>query len=370
MFVSTRLKTQGAAVTALSLLALGACDAPAQTTDLRPEGDPEVLSVLVFNDAVDGILETATFCKQNDAKRPGTVGILIYGAAIPICDLDLANGAGFRDDKGTTTTSDDTFTPGIVEDAVPSGWYVRIMFDELLDGDTAETLEPVLDPDTMEETGIFTGSLAETQPVTLTCDGADVPYDGYYSPSGNTVTWPLGPSLVIQPLDTSAVATGAECMISLKDVAKDKEGHAVPAAQRGPYTFNVAGLAATAVDPEPADPGDETTIDPASPFLISFNHFIDPASLTSPEDFSIEKVTDCSAASGTAVVAVVEGAEDDPFTIAISAATTVPAGLAWSESSFYRITFTDDAEVADVSGGTGGSDIAGLSVCFATDAAS
>lgn len=368
MFVSTRLKTQGAAVTALSLLALGACDAPAQNTDLRPEGDPEVLTVLVFNDAVDGFLETATFCKQNDAKRPGTVGIVAFGVAIPICDIDLANGAGFRDDKGTANPSDDTFTPGIVEDAVPTSWYVRIMFDELLDPDTAETLEPILDPDTMEETGVFTGSLEETQPVTLSCGGTDVPYSGYYSPSGNTVTWPLGPSLVVQPLDTSAVATGAECTLSIKDTLKDKEGNSVTSSQRGPFTFNVAGLAATAIDPEPADPGDEATIAPEAPVLVSFNHFIDAASLT-PAEVTILEVADCEATTGTTRTAVIAASADDPLSLEISSTPTVPAGLAWTPEKFYRVTFADDVEVSDLAGGTG-TDLAGVSVCFATDAAS
>jgi hypothetical protein len=363
MSVSTRLRTQGAALSTLSLLTLAACEAPTATTDLRPEGDPEVLSVLVFNDAENGFLETATFCKQNDIKRPGSVGIVAFGATFEICDRDLANGAGFRDPE------DDTFTPSIVEDAVPTSWYLRIMFDELLDADTAETLEPILDPDTMEETGVFTGSLAETQPVTVTCDGADVPYDGYYQPSGNTVTWPLGPSLVVQPLDPSAVATGGECTISIKDVLKDKEGNSVPSAQRGPFMFGIAGLAATAIDPEPADPGEEATISPEAPVVLSFNHFIDAASLT-PAEVTIEEVADCAAASGTVRTAVITASADDPLSLEISSTPTVPVDLAWTPESFYRVTFADDVEVADLAGGTGGADIAGLSVCFATDAAS
>lgn len=370
MFVSTpRLKTQGAVVSALSLLALAACEDPTASTDLRPEGNPEVLTVLVFNDSVDGVVESATFCKKNDTKRPNYVGIVAYGLNPLICAEDLSKGAGTLDDMGTSDKTDDVFTEHVVEDAVPASWYVRIMFDELLDADTAETLEPVLDPDTMEETGVFVGSLAETQPVTLTCGGNDVPYDGYYSPSGNTVTWPLGPSLVIQPLDVSAVATGAECMVSIKDTAKDKDGNSVPSDQRGPFTFTVAPLAATAIDPEPADPGDEATIAPETPVLLSFNHYIDAASLAATE-VEILEVADCEATTGTTRTAVIAASADDPFTIEISSTPTVPAGLAWTPEKFYRVTFADDVEVADLAGGTGGGDIAGLSVCFATDAAS
>jgi hypothetical protein len=368
MSVSTRLKTQGAVLSALPLLALVACDAPDSNTALRPEGSPEVLAVVVFNDAVDGVVETATFCKKNDVKRPNFVGITFYGLNPMICSEDLSKGAGTLDDMGTSNPGDDVFTEHAVEDAVPSAWYVRIMFDELLDGDTAETLEPVIDPDTMEDTGIFTGSLAETQPVTVTCDGTDVPYDGYYSPAGNAVTWPLGPSLVIQPLDTSAIATSSECTVTLKDVVKDKEGNGVPSDQRGPFTFNVAGLASTAIDPEPADPGDEATIAPDSPVVLSFNHFIDAASLTAAEVI-IEQVADCAAATGTVRTAVIAASADDPFSVEITSTPTVPVGLAWTPESFYRVTFADDVEVADLAGGTG-TDIAGLSVCFATDAAS
>ena len=373
MFVSTpRLKTQGAVVSALSLLALAACEDPTASTDLRPEGNPEVLTVLVFNDSVDGVVESATFCKKNDIKRPNYVGIVAYGLNPLICAEDLGKGAGTLDDMGTSDKTDDVFMEHVVEDAVPTGWYIRIMFDELLDADTAETLEPVLDPDTMEETGVFVGSLAETQPVTLTCGGVDVPYDGYYSPSGNTVTWPLGPSLGIQPRDVSAVATGEECMVTLKDTAKDKDGNAVPSDQRGPFNFTIAGLAATALDPEPADPGDEATIAPEAPLLVSFNHFIDAASLTTTgagAEIEILEVADCAATTGTARTAVVAVSADDPLSLEISSTPTVPAGLAWTPEKFYRVTFLDNIEVADLAGGTG-TDLAGVSVCFATDAAS
>src|ERR1043165_6551407 len=69
MFVHpSRLLAQGT-ITLLGF-AIGACDAPVANTDLRPDGDPEVLTVLMFNNACDGVLEGATFCKTNDNKRP------------------------------------------------------------------------------------------------------------------------------------------------------------------------------------------------------------------------------------------------------------------------------------------------------------
>ena len=318
-----------------------------------------MLTVLVFNDAANGVVETATYCRPNDPQRPGTIGIFALGSQVTICDEDTSLGAGSRDEGGT-------FTAGGVEDALPSDWYVRIMFDELLNADTAETLKPVLDEDGVE-TGVAVGSLEDTQPVTLTCDGVAVPYDGYYSPSGNRVTWPLGPSLFVAPLDSSTVPTGAECSISLNDQVKDKNGNAVPSDQRGPFTFTIGALEQTASDPEPAMPGDEATIDPDAPLLVTFNHFVDPASLT-PAEVSILEVTDCAQTTGIARDAVIAGAEDDPHSLAITSTPTVPANLAWTPEKFYLVTFVDGAEVSDLAGGT--ADVGGFSVCFETDAAS
>lgn len=223
-FDPMRLKTLGAAIA--GTLALGACDDPVADTDLRPEGDPEVLAVLVFNDTVNGAVESATYCKPNDPKRPGKVGIPAYGINPIICPTD-----------GSAVQP--------LTDAYPDAWYIRIVFDELLDPDV-ETLEPILDA-AGNATPNFTGSLARTQPVTLRCQDvsgafADVDYDGYYSPAGNAVTWPLGPSLVIQPLDPTIVPVGSECTVTIKESVKDKDDHAVPAGDRGPYSFKLAPI--------------------------------------------------------------------------------------------------------------------------------
>src|SRR5688572_7683211 len=76
MFVHPRKR--GAVVSTCAVLALSsaACDAPTAITDLRPDGEPEVLSVLVMNDGVDFFIETATFCAVDDDKRPGFIGLI------------------------------------------------------------------------------------------------------------------------------------------------------------------------------------------------------------------------------------------------------------------------------------------------------
>ncbi len=355
-----RLRT---GVIAVALATLAACDDPVATTDLRPEGDPEVLSVLVMNDSTDLFLESAVFCKPNDDKRPGFVGTPIGG--VIICDAD------------------DLSVPAPpVTDAVPTdlaqggsgsgGWYVRIMFDELLDPNIEELL-PILDPATMAETGQFTGSLLNTQPVIVTCGGTEVAYDGYYSPSGNSVTWPLGPSLFIAPLDRSAIATGSECTVEIKDNVVDKGGVAVPSDQRGgggEYGFTIAGLALTDTSPQPAGDGAmPAVIVPEAPVSLQFNAFIDPASISADEVVITKHTTaDCSDA-GTAVANAAKVIDGGDGVVELSL-NTAGADLAWEAESFYSITFTADNAVADLAGGAGALPAAAdFTLCFNTNTA-
>jgi len=233
-----RLLTLGAAT--VGTLALGACSDPVADTDLRPEGPPDVLAVLVFNDPANGVIEAATYCKPNDPKRPGKVGIPFYGLTPIICPID-----------GTAVPE--------LTDAYPDGWYVRIVFDELLDPNI-ETLEPILDA-MGNPTDSSSGSLATTQPVKLQCQDvtgamADVEYDGYYSPSGNNVTWPVGPSLVIQPLDPTTIPVDSECQLTIKESVKDKDGNSIPMGDRSAFKFKLAP--ATVLGTSPAD-GDKIT---------------------------------------------------------------------------------------------------------------
>lgn len=263
MFVHpTRRLTLGAVLG--GTLALAACDAPTANTDLRPEGPPEVLSVLVFNDPVNGVVETGTYCKENDPKRPGLVGIPFYGISAQVCP----DGGG---------------AAPVLTDADPNGWYVRVMFDELLDPNV-ETLEPILDA-MGNETDTFTGSFKTTQPVTLKCQDvnrvlANVPYDGYLSPAGNAVTWPVGPSIVIKPIDPTVVPVESECEITLKkDVIKDKDGLTITDADTKPFKFKIAPISFI---PEAQGPVDGDAVDP----------------LTDEADFIFNVETDGSAIPG------------------------------------------------------------------------
>ncbi|MBL0212679.1 MAG: hypothetical protein IPQ07_02220 [Myxococcales bacterium] len=208
--------------------------------------------MLVMNDAAGQVVEQATYCKPNDEKRPQRVGLPDFTAR-DICPADLSKGA----DE--------------VTNAYPDGWYVRIVFDELLDP-SIEELTEIKDPETGEGTDVFEGSIANTQPVKLECESigggfVEVDYDGYYSPSGNNVTWPLGPSLVIKPLEPKSVATNKACRVTINDNVVDKSGNKVPSDQRTPFTFKIAPIQVIALDP--AD--DPMGSGPIDPFVIYGN---------------------------------------------------------------------------------------------------
>ena len=349
-------RTQAHLAATACVLWIGACSNPDEQTDLRPSGAPEVLTVLVSNDAAgDGILEGATFCKVNDDKRPTLVPANPDGPA-QVCPDDPS--------KGATK----------VEDAVPLGWYVRIQFDELLNPEI-EDLLPIPNSDLMQ------GSLARTQPVVLTCAGANVPYDGYYDPSGNSFTWPLGPSLFIQPTDDTTIPTGADCTVMIKDVVVDKDGEKVPGAQAGPFTFSIAPLDLVGTDPAPPrDAAKPNTVAPEDPLVLSFNAQVDPASLD-PAKVTIQEATDCDGTGAVTKPAVVKEhvindmGDVDKTSIEISDG-MAPTDLAFDDSpdpmnpKVYVITFAADAQVKqDIpTGGVVDLPVAEkLSICFKTD---
>ena len=345
MFVvdPTRGRSQGfALVAAAGAFALGACSDPTQNTDLRPEGPPEVLTVLVLNDAASQVVEQATYCKVGDAKRPQRVGLPDFTAR-DICPADLSKGA-------------DEIT-----NAYPDGWYVRIVFDELLNPNI-EDLTEVLDADGVG-TDVFTGSIANTHPVKLECESigggfVQVDYDGYYSPSGNNVTWPIGPSLVIKPLDPKTIATGKACKITINDNVVDKDGNKVPDADRAPgkFTFKVAPIQVISLSPAD-DPMGTSPIDPfviygnGDNVYVQFNTFVDPASfgddgamMDQPEWAFSPQVGECTTPrangthiacnpAGTASECMMVGdtcdyAGDDKFALAL-------AGLTPAEFAFF-----------------------------------
>ncbi len=309
------LRMQGGLLTAAGLvLVAGACETPDLSTNLRPDGDPEVLSVLVMNDAEYYLRESATYC-ADDVKAPGTVGLPDFTTK-KVCE----NGQAFDDENG--------YGPAVPVDmatgAVPDGWYARIMFDELLDTDVETLVE------TSPDSGVFEGHINTTRPVTLLCDGAEIDYDGYYVPNGNNVTWPLGPSLVVFPTDYTTIATGATCSVELKASIVDKAGNAVPEAQRGPFAFQLGDLAIIAIAPDP-----DSTVAADTAVVVEFNQAVADGSLTPAE---VEILAD-----GVAVTATISTDGPD-FLI-------TPVG-GFDPLAEYEIQVLADSQIADLGGGT------------------
>ena len=256
---------------AMGVIAFGACSDPEQRTDLRPEGPPDVLAITVMSDLFGSLYETAIYCKQNDEKRPGLVGVTDF-TTLQVCPDDISQPAE---------------NPA---SALYGAWYVRVVFDELLDPDI-EDLVPILDEDGLP-TETFCGTIEPTAPVVLRCEildqttgnlvMSDIPYDGYYVPNGNAVTWPLGPSLVVQPFfedndgNVFDIPPEGHCTVQLKPSIVDKDGIATP--DTSAFDFQVAPLQVLDLVPDGEEIG---TVDAF--WEVIFNAPIDDTTLCNPD---------------------------------------------------------------------------------------
>jgi hypothetical protein len=385
------------AATAFAAAMLVGCSDPDLPTDLRTSGPPNVTVVTVMSDqetAIDPnpqgigrIVETATYCRIGDQKRPSIVGLPDI-RTITVCPEDLSKPA---EENGTAG-------------AVPPSWFVRIVFDKLLDA-KIEDLVPVLDAN-----GIQTGTIGTfrgpnmTQPVTLQCNGADVPYDGYYVPNGNRSSWALGPALFVTPMSPTSVPVGADCKVSIKDVVHNKAGESVPTDQRD-YTFKILPMKLRFSVPDPGDgePG-STAQDPTAPISFFFTAALKVASTLGTGGGALSlttldptKVTITAGPNLNVGDANPDG-DPDPAVCAGTAGTPVPSanirsyldgtagattalvmdldvggpaadGDPWAGSTTYLVKFATGASVAPAQGGAPGTLPADFSLCFHTTAA-
>lgn len=257
-----RYRTQGALAVGLGILATGCLSEPELKTNLRPEGPPEVLAVLAIDPVVTGH-EGAAFCKYDgdtlDEKGPG----LVQGTQI------------------CPTSADDFQAEGLF----PLGWNIRIVFDELLNGDAVEELDCDLDDDgAPDEPFICEGHIANTRPVTLTCGGTAVGYDGYYYPNGNKESFPVGPAIVVIPDPADLTfPTGTECTVTITDVVVDKQGETV-ASGADNFSISIQDLALFSTDPEDAAAvEDRGVLGPDDVVAFTFNADLDPTSVQATE---------------------------------------------------------------------------------------
>lgn len=291
------------------LLALG-CGDPDLKTDLDTEGPPEVNMVTVTHEGapigVNGneFPEIPSFCRSDGGKLNRD-----------ICPDEARVGA-------------------IAVDSVrPLAWRVRITFSELLDPDV-ETLED------RDGDGLNEGHIDTTLPVTLACGGTDVGYDGFYDPSGNDVTVPPGPALVISPVNPFPAAGATSCEVAINDTPTDKDGNAVPASFRGPHAFTLAPfhVALDGGAPLTDPPSGSEGVDPDLPVVIVMNAPVDPATVAN----SGITITD---PDGDVEATVILN-EADPTQLFV-----IPTAGRFDDMTMYTVTLPTDTELADALGG-------------------
>ena len=171
------------------------------------------------------------------------------------------------------------------------------MFDELLNGDKVEKL------DCNPETDTCDGHIDETLPFDVSCGGMAITYDGYYYPNGNKESNPVGPALVLAPIDLAP--TDTDCTFTIKpSVVVDKQGEPVPTGpNENVFTVHVKALDVVETDPVDAEAvADRTAIPPDGAVIMLFNSLLDPASITAA-DIEIRNLdTNAVVASGFDVV--------------------------------------------------------------------
>jgi hypothetical protein len=303
-------------VLAMGTAAMAGCGEAGNESELDTAGSPRVTVVTVST--ANG--EVPAYCVGPEADK------------ISVVCLDAAGNYNFDDSQPV--------------EAVPGALEVRLVFNELLDPDRAEELVELPNPDNPDEplrdqygNPIMRGTLEGSQPVVLTCNGTPVAYDGYYNPSGNHLSLPPGPSLVVQALDP--VPTSATCLVEVKQGESnpgfgvfDKAGNPIAANERGPFEFSTSALAITGVSPASEVEGVELDIAP----LVSFNAAIDPDSL-SPDGQARVRLRTAADDVDVAATLAVEGGNSIRLT---------PAAALAPETQYELVVFSG---IADAAGG-------------------
>jgi hypothetical protein len=339
----------------LALIASSGCsENPIDQPELRADGPPDVLAVLVARDRFlpsSMLLEEATYCRPDDAKRPGQVMLPLPNTLeADVCPADLSEGVAMFDQ------------------AFPAFWYVRIVFDELLDLKS----EPPSDEQHAVET---------RNPVLLSCNGLSITYSTFYISEGRRDSWPVGPSLLLRPKNPATVPANALCEMTLEDGAiLDKNGVPPGSSQAGPYRFQIAPLGLQVPYGAASAPygttGAPPTLGPGNPaFRINFNHYLKASSFTAADvrvfrdaylDDPMTEFTECG--GGVEVVAKIRA-----FDVPAEQASSIPAAMTiadntvtsgdWAPATQYRLEI-GGGMVEDVAGG--GNALARTTLCFRT----
>lgn len=248
----------GVLAAGLGLLATGCFSDPDLKTGLTPEGAPRVLAVLAIDNNLGA--EPASFCRYDAAGNLDPKGPSLVQGVVVCPD---------------TKAEFDADGPAELE---PLAWNFRAMFDELLNGEKVETLDCDPDTDTCD------GHIDTTLPFDVSCGGSAITYDGYYYPNGNKESFPVGPALVLAPIDLAP--TDTDCQFTIKpSVVVDKQGEAVPTGpNENVFTIHVKQLDVVETDPVDADMVDDRgVIPPDGAVVMLFNSLIDDTTIAAGE---------------------------------------------------------------------------------------
>jgi hypothetical protein len=265
----------GVLAAGLGLLITGCFSDPDLKTGLTPEGAPRVLAVLAIDNNLGA--EPASFCRYDAAGNLDPKGPSLVQGVIVCPD---------------TKAEFDADGPAELE---PLAWNFRAMFDELLNGEKVETLvdselnaqdqqQPCTDESETCDGHIGVTELGATLPFDVSCGGMAISYDGYYYPNGNKESFPVGPALVLAPIDLAP--TDTDCQFTIKpSVVVDKQGEPVPTGpNENVFTVHVKQLDVVETDPVDADAVDDRgVIPPDGVVVMLFNSLVDDATVAASE---------------------------------------------------------------------------------------
>ncbi len=326
----------------VGMIAAGGCTDAVKNTELRPEGPPEVLQVLVHERAGGGTEPRMAFGEHPDVD--------------PTVDDHDVTDAVAGDGQRIRFVVDELLLGNALEQVL----CADDTWSDVAVGSEREDIARCAGSDLSKCTAVCVGvgimdangdrSIDATQLIdgiaSLSCDGVNVPANieqSYYQPSGNQLVPAgplglegLGPALVIVP--SAPLPTGARCGIELSGAVVDRDGIQPCAAAGGrcepgdlsAIDFGVEPLLALASEPRDGSEG----VAPSAESATATFH------MNVPVDLANAAVT--ATAGGTAVAATVAASEEDPSVVVV----TLPDGLA--AATAYAVTVSD---VVDLYGG-------------------
>lgn len=276
------------------------CSSSGNTTELRPEGPPEILQVFLAERVTSGtaarVLTQLAFGTHPELEESDDGEVLsavargsqrlriVFDELLVGNDIEevaCADGSFSRIPPGTTPDDISACAPPELSNCT-----------KVCQGDSGPI--GILDA---EEDGAADDLRMIADVVTVTCDGVEMPWDpqqSSYQPSGNQLITAgplginsLGPAIVIVP--SQGLRTGAQCGININQNVVDKDGIRPCAAQGAncapgdfsAISWTVEGLRVTGSDPVDGQMNVAPTVGTSgnASALVQFNAAISPDSL-------------------------------------------------------------------------------------------